>query len=192
MDFKKTIDFIINDLRETRDIIDDLKNFEELKTREPILPEKKPEITIIEEKSEEIFEIDVTEYIDNTIIESAQTNTTMQTGKTILADMFKSGSSNINEAIGHKKSDGDINSRLRTKSISNLGDVIGLNDKFYYIREIFSGNHTKYEEAIKKLNTAVGLSEARDVLMTYTDKNEENDAILQLLELVRRKISSNV
>ena len=27
MDLKKTIDFIINDLREARDIIDDLKNY---------------------------------------------------------------------------------------------------------------------------------------------------------------------
>ena len=219
MDFKKTIDFIINDLQETREVIDDLKNypgvplfqielakskcksaeelitllknFEEKKSNESIAKAISPEINKVEESIEELFEIETMDYTDTHIIETTTITTNMQTGKTILSDRFKNNSSSINDLIGNKKGEDDVNSRIRRKPISNLADNIGINDMFYYIREIFSGNHVTYDEAIKKLNSVEEISDARIVLESYTNNKEENNAVIQLLELVKRKISSN-
>ena len=70
--------------------------------------------------------------------------------------------------------------KFRTKPITNLADAIGLNDKFYYIKEVFSGNHSSYEEAIKKLNMAENINDARAIIMSYTGNNDESTAIVQI------------
>jgi hypothetical protein len=219
MDLKKTIYFIINDLREARDIIDDLKNYpdvpllqielakskcksaqeliallkdsEEIKSKESIPSTNNPEISKGDYQVEELIEIDMIEAGDTQVVEPTQSTINWQTGKTILSDRFRNNSGNINEQIGSKKSDGDINSMLRGKPIGNLADAIGINDKFYYIREIFAGNHSLYDEAIKKLNMVEEIDDAKAVIMSYTGDNDENEAILQLIELVKRKITFN-
>jgi hypothetical protein len=219
MDLKKTIDYIISDLRETRDIIDDLKNYpdvpllqielakskcksaeelivllknlEEIEPKESAPSANKSETCIVEDKVEELIEIDINEDTGTQIAEPEQPASNMQTGRTILSDRFRNNSGNINELIGIKKGDGDINSMLRSKPISNLADAIGINDKFYYVREIFKGNLASYEEAIKKLNLVEDIDDARAIIMSYTGDNEENTAILQLFELIKRKILTN-
>jgi hypothetical protein len=218
MDLTKTIDFIINDLRETRLIIDDLKNypdvplfqielakskcksaedlinmlknFEEIKSGVSIHSHKNRETDKVVGNVEELIEIDMIEDDNAQIIETIQPSPSTKSGKIILSDKFRENTSNINEKIGNRK--GDINTMLKGKHISNLADAIGINDKFYYIREIFSGNHASYDEAIRKLNTVENYDDGRAVIMSYTGDNNENEAISQLLDLVKRKISSNV
>jgi hypothetical protein len=219
MDLKKTIDLIIKDLTETRNIIDDLKNypdvplfqielakskcksaedliallkgFEEIKTTESFHSVIIRETDKVEERIEELIEIDLKEDNDVQIIEPQQPIAPLKSEKAILSDRFRIESGNINEKIGKRKGVGDVNSMIRSKYITNLADAIGINDKFYFIREIFSGNHASYDEAIKKLNSVQEIDDARAVIMSYTGDSNENNAISQLIELVKIKISSN-
>ena len=219
MDINKTIDFIIRDLQETRDIIDDLKNYPDVPLIQIELAKSKCksaeeliELLKVTGKKNEAEPITVTLAVEeNSIEQIAETHTEnivvetagilvtetpksinpLQNGKTILSDKFSTNTSSINEQIGNRKGDGDINSIFRSKPINNLEDVIGINDKFYYIREIFTGNHTSYEEALKKLNMVNNVDDARSVITSFTGERKPNDAIGQLIELVKRKISSH-
>jgi hypothetical protein len=219
MDLCKTIDFIINDLRETRLIIDDLKNypdvplfqielakskcksaedlitllkdFKEINSSESIPSDANQETAKVIERIEEPVETNIIEDNSRQIVESLQPSASKKSGKAILSDRFRENTRSINEKIGNSQGKDDINSMLKGKPITSLADAIGINDKFYYIREIFSGNHTSYNEAIKKLNFVDNFDDGRAVIMSYTGNNEENEAVLQLLELVKRKISFN-
>jgi hypothetical protein len=109
---------------------------------------------------------------------------------TIIADKFNS-LRNINEQMGGNKTDDDLSGHLKTKPLTTLLEGIGLNDKFLFISEIFDGNRDEYTRAITQLDKVESLSDARAVIMSYTGENHENEAVKQLLNLVKRKIPSN-
>ena len=110
---------------------------------------------------------------------------------TILADKFSHLSGTFNEQLGTMKGDDDIADILKTQHLSSLLEAIGLNDKFLFIREIFDGNQNAYNQAISRLESAENLNDARAVIMSYTGENSENEAVKQLLDLVKRKLPSN-
>jgi hypothetical protein len=109
----------------------------------------------------------------------------------ILADKFSSESNTFNDKPGIKKNEDDISDVLKSQPISSLLQAIGLNDKFIFIREIFNGNQEEYSQAISRLEGAGNLTDAKAVIMSYTGENSESDAVLQLLELVKRKFPSH-
>jgi hypothetical protein len=98
----------------------------------------------------------------------------VKSSRSILADSFSHLSSRLNEDVSaiHKKT---------------LFEAIGINDSFFYIREIFDGDKAAYTEAIMKLDKSENLREAKAIIMSYTKKNDENEAVLQLLDLLKRK-----
>jgi hypothetical protein len=57
--------------------------------------------------------------------------------------------------------------------------------------EIFDGNKESYAQAISKLDKAESLEDATAIIMSYTGQNAENEAVVQLLELVKLKLSAN-
>ena len=95
---------------------------------------------------------------------------------TIIADRFR------------KTEDEERYGIRRTKPLTSLSDAIGINDSFYFIREIFNGNKVTYSEALIKLEKAENLKDAKAVIMSYTGKNLHNEASLQLLDLIKRKL----
>jgi hypothetical protein len=110
---------------------------------------------------------------------------------TILADNFGHLSGSFNEQFESKQSENDIKDYLNTRQLSNLTDAIGVNDRFLYIREVFNGNKEAYMQAIERLNVSESLNDARAIIMSYTGESNENEAVKQLLDLVKHKLSAN-
>ena len=52
------------------------------------------------------------------------------------------------------KQDEIITSVMQNKPVSDIGAAIGINDKFYYIRELFSGDSRAYQDTIRRLNSS--------------------------------------
>jgi hypothetical protein len=100
-------------------------------------------------------------------------------------------SGTFNEQLGNKSGDGDISKIIKSRPVSNLTDAIGINDKFLFVREIFNGDQLSYNEAITKLNNTDNLADAKAVIMSYTGEGDENDAVKQLLDLVKRKLPAD-
>jgi hypothetical protein len=211
MDFNTTIDIIIKDLREAREIINDFKNY-------PGVPQIQVELAKSKCKSaEEIIALlktmkqdyqpvqnegiegtggvgEVGEAKEAEVVEVAEKRKTKR-GKlpesNIVADKFSARPNTFNEQLGNIKSDEDISSVIKSRPVGNLTDAIGINDKFFYIREIFNGDQLSYNEAITKLNKVDNLLDAKAVIMSYTGEGDENEAVKQLLDLVKRKLPAD-
>jgi len=115
----------------------------------------------------------------------------MEHGSSILADKFSKMSNTLYDQLGTMKSEDEISDILKMQPIASLADAIGVNDKFLFIREIFNGNQADYTQAITRLESAENITDARAVIMSYTGDNIESEAVLQLLDLVKRKLTSN-
>jgi len=232
MDFNATIDLIIKDLDEVREIIDDLKKYsgvpalqvelakskcksageviallktpddnlllvkDEPAQQKPYLSEekKRPVISvrtkqITEEKKSESKTSEVISPPDKDKDKEESKSTSKKVPEsTIIADRFSHLSNTFNEQLGSIKSDDDI---LKTKSIISLSEAIGVNDRFLFLREIFDGNKDAYNQAISRLDSTESLADARAIIMSFTGDNNENEAVIQLLDLVKRKLPSN-
>jgi len=112
-------------------------------------------------------------------------------GKPILADRF-----NAAETIGLKassqKQDEVITSVMHNKPISDIATAIGINDKFYFIRELFSGDTRAYQDTIKLLNSSASLGEAMKILDENTVMGSDPAAQSSFVDIVRRKFNINV
>jgi len=239
MDFNSTIEIILKDLREVREIIDDFRNYPgvpllqielaktKCKSAEEIISllkilkpgfeqaermqekKKSAEEPLIEISGEESAEKETagrvqTETVADRIVtapdtakeeKSATVRKQEAPGKKkpatkIFADQFSGTKQTILDTFGNKKDDG-ISEILKSQPVGDLTEIIGVNDKFLFIREIFGGNRHAYEEAIAKLNSVSSMEEAKDILKNYYSEGEENEVLNQLLNLVKRKLPAN-
>ncbi len=157
--------------------------------KETISPEP-PEKTVIIDKKVQESEAPVNPAAKITVLHSVlpeEEKKSTSNGSGILADQFNNLSRSFNEEIGNMKHEEDIAGRLRSKPLNDLSDAIGVNDRFVFIREIFDGSNETYARAISELNSAANMSDARQVLNGYTGSKTDNEAIRQLMELVKRK-----
>lgn len=106
--------------------------------------------------------------------------------KKIVADKFAHLSSRINEKVGDsKKAEG----KTRTLPVNDLNRAIGINDRFYFLRELFNGKEETYRQTINSLNNASSKEEATRILQEAVKEMADSEPALQLLELVERKLS---
>lgn len=217
MDFNTTIDIILKDLRDVREIIDDLKNYpgiphlqvelakSKCKSAEEVIALLKSPDTVSQKPSPRAPVADsplkaqsgkLIEIPDETPEEESSFQTPVISHDTksdagIIADKFSGKPDTLSDQFGNIKKEDDISSMLMTKHVDNLSDAIGINDKFLFIREIFEGSQAAYEEAISRLNRAVSYPDARAIILSYSLEEKENEVVNQLLEIVKRKLPSD-
>ncbi len=109
----------------------------------------------------------------------------------IIADKFSHLSARFNEQLGSGRTSEDMSELIKSKPLTNLAEAIGINDKFLFIREIFNGNKEIYSQAITRLDHTGSLPEARELIMGYKGDDEENEAVKQLLDIVKRKFPAH-
>ena len=114
-----------------------------------------------------------------------------ETNKTILADKF-AGPDRLGEKITTAKQDEIIVSVRSARPIDDIASAIGINDKFYFIRELFSGDSLAYQDTIKRLNSASSLGEAMKILDESTVMGSDPAAQSAFVDVVRRKFNINV
>lgn len=185
-------------LSEKKVIISEGTNEPRLKEekKEPVKPAKSdPALTVKKEKSDKIIPVTLTSDASSQL-SSVKKSVPEQPGKklaesTIIADTFSHLSNRFNEQLGNFKEEEDVTEIIKSKHVTNLSEAIGVNDKFLFVREIFNGNHDAFAQAISRLDNANNLADARAVIMSYTGDDIENEAVKQLLDLVKRKIPSD-
>lgn len=229
MDFNATIDIIIKDLNEAREIIDDLRRYPGVPVLQIELAKSKCKsagevIALLkniknnstaesvtggipadsEEKKERVTDqIDEIPQAEKKIIVTDAGKTAQQvpdkkkevkqsdkkpTESIIIADKFSHLSSRFNERLSSLKSEDEVPDIVKSKPLTSLSDAIGINDKFLFIREIFNGNKEAYGKALAELEHIQNLPDAKALIMNYKGDNEENEAVRQLIDLVKRKL----
>lgn len=111
--------------------------------------------------------------------------------KAILADRFVQGGT-LGEKISNGKKEEVVSSVMQSKPITDIAAAIGINDRFYFIRELFSGDARAYSDTIGRLNAAASLGEAMKILDESTVMGSDPSAQSSFVDVVRRKFSLNV
>ncbi|MDA3906403.1 MAG: hypothetical protein PF484_10035 [Bacteroidales bacterium] len=96
----------------------------------------------------------------------------------------------INESVAQKGKDKSVVNKLSNTRIENLKSAIGINDKFYFINELFSGNSQAYEDVIYTLNNFKRFEEAMQYVSTLRhryDWKTDAEAYQKLSHFLERK-----
>ena len=96
------------------------------------------------------------------------------------------------ETLGEKMmgQDNSLAAKLHQNPVRDLKSVIGINDKFLFVNELFGGSMEKYNKSIENLNDLKTLNGAMiylNELKIELQWNSSNEAYLKLRELVSRK-----
>ncbi|HLP72609.1 MAG TPA: hypothetical protein VK155_06880 [Bacteroidales bacterium] len=212
MDFNATIDLIIRELEEAREIIDDLKKspgspliqIELAKSKcrnaaeaiamlkqihesqihhESPAPQAEKKAEHKQSPAEHDKKHDHPEpAIDENAI--AEQKPEKPFVAPIIADTFSHLANRFNEQVGENQ--GDEFSYTHGRHYEKLSEAIGINDRFYYIREIFDGKREVYNEAVARLEKAQNMKEAREIIADYKTERTSNEAVKQLLDLTKR------
>jgi hypothetical protein len=107
-----------------------------------------------------------------------------------LADKYHSDEKTVHEQISSQANKENIASKILQTPITELKSVIGLNDKFIFINELFHGNMKAYQETVHSLDQLTTLNDAiryfTEVKDTF-DMNEELESFRKLAEMIQRK-----
>ncbi len=93
----------------------------------------------------------------------------------------------INEKLGEKNIKKDIASKLQGQAIKSIAGSIGINDKFFFIRELFAGNAETFRLTMDELDEARNFNEAHTLIMDRFQWDMDSEPVQMLLNLIRRK-----
>lgn len=105
-----------------------------------------------------------------------------------LAQKYEKTGEFLNEKLGNGIASHP--SRLQGGPIKTISGSIGINDRFFYIREIFEGNSESFKKSIENLDKASNFNEAFNYLKSQLMCDMDSEAVQNLLNLVRRKFIS--
>ena len=99
----------------------------------------------------------------------------------------------INEKLGEQIVKKDISSKHQAQPIKSIAGSLGINDKFYFIRELFAGNAESFRQTMADLDESHNFNDAFTLLINRFQWDMESEPVQMLLNLVRRKFitSSN-
>lgn len=189
----------------------------EVKTIEAIEPEIIPELMQVEEEKvqENEVELDITENTDNSYNEELPIEIIEFESVTIaseVAEPFEEAkpievaeisiatvvedntseevkpiptTSTRNELLS--KADNTLGNALGNKKIDDLKQAISIGDRFRFQRELFKGNGEEMNKSITYINQLATLEEALSFLTSKYGWSEDNDAVEDFLQIVRRR-----
>lgn len=205
------LDITLEKIRKLYDTILTIKESKKEKTSGIVVEQKKTLITEI--KKEEVEEEHPknhysTEIANGEIIFEVETEEKDKTGlsedeeevqdETDPVNLFSETATinpdKIEESVidrfSEKDQDESIADKMQKDKITDLKNAIGINEKFYFINELFNGNMKDYNEAIEHLDKSSSLEEAKQIIenqKTAGGWEEESEGLIQLMDFVERK-----
>ena len=107
--------------------------------------------------------------------------------QSLLSGQYEKRKEFINEKLGEKTNKNDISSRLQSSPIKTISGSMGINDKFYFIRELFKGDAEKFRSTLDVLDHTNSFEGAVKYLKDNFSWDMDSPTVQQFLNLVRRK-----
>ncbi|MDR4988705.1 MAG: hypothetical protein RG741_07720 [Bacteroidales bacterium] len=109
-----------------------------------------------------------------------------------IGDKYLGEDNSLHQRIAVDKEDKSIGARLQQEPVASIKDVIGVNEKFLFINELFEGNIEVYNGAISRLNEMPDMQAAFDHLNELGkrhswDAGRSSATIEKLANLVQRR-----
>jgi hypothetical protein len=136
------------------------------------------------DSSDDIFDSEEIPVIEKKT--NSQKKQSTVTEKTI-GDKFSVDQSLMNEKLGKKIRKTDISSVHQSAPIKTITASLGINDKFFFIRELFNGDSDLFRQTVIKLDNSLNFNTAYTYLMDKFSWDMESESVQKLLNLIRRK-----
>lgn len=135
---------------------------------------------VMEQKKEE--EENLLKSREEQIEEKSQTSN-------ILADRFQDKKISLNDTLAGFKNDKDIAALLTARPIDNLKTAVKINDRIWYIQELFDNNADLYTQTIDAVNNLDNLDTALSYLFSKFDWDQNRKSTISFLELIYRRFT---
>lgn len=176
----------------------DLKalSFQEEILEEPEQPvENTPEIKI--PKSEIIVEPEPTPIEEPPIPQSTKESKTRKTtiqkitspekSKKVIGEQLGADKKSLYDLISGAKANQDIVSQYKKKPVTDIHKAVSLNDKIWFMKELFNGDAEIYKSYIDKLNVSNDLEQALDIITSNFSWDSESRVVQKFLSIVSRR-----
>jgi len=158
------------------------------------IPITKRQIPIIEETvPQEIFKTQSPERVEDVFEivpqkeETKETTSKQSENKDItLGEKFLLENQSFYDTLTQKP-DISTASKLQARPVKSIKKAIGINDRFYFQRELFDGDSKLFDKIVNQLDEIDNIKSAEEFLHTNFDWDENNEAFKMFMEIVRRK-----
>ena len=124
---------------------------------------------------------------EKTIKESASAETKKKNSsdaQSTLADVLNKKKSAVNEKISLGKTENDL---LYNKPVGDIRKAMGINDRFFYQRELFEGNSDLFNQTLDQLNSMSSFDDATNFLVSNFEWDKDSEVSDSFLKVVKRR-----
>ncbi len=170
--------------------VDELVKDITIETPQNIVEIEIPEEELVIEDS--VNETGAEAITEPTIVKSTEVITTSERLKNeILADKFPEQRISINDMLSSFKQDKNIAALLKDRPVRDLKKAVKINDRIWYIKELFNNDSEKYNINIELLNQLDNLDQALAHIFTNFEWDQNKKSTISFLELIYRRFSNN-
>ncbi len=101
-----------------------------------------------------------------------------------LGDVLQKNKSALNEKVARKSSENEI---IFTKPVDDVRKAMGINDRFFYQRELFDGNSELFNRTLDQINSMGSFDDAKNFLISNFKWDAESDTTETFLKIVKRR-----
>lgn len=115
------------------------------------------------------------------------TQETEQPKSQTIADKYTGSSNSLHERIATHISQNDLASKLQQNPINDLTKAIKLNDKIWFINDLFNGDADLYKETIHQINQMNDFDDVLTFLEESYNFDQEKDSFKSFIEFIYRR-----
>ncbi len=101
-----------------------------------------------------------------------------------LGDVLQKDKSALNERVTRKNSENEI---IFTKPVKDVRKAMGINDRFFYQRELFNGNADLFNQTLDQINSMNSFDDAKNFLNSNFNWDKESDTTETFFKIVKRR-----
>lgn len=104
-----------------------------------------------------------------------------------IAEKYNGVSDSFNDRMAAHIVQQDLASKLKQHPIENLNKAIKLNDKVWFIKELFNGNADLYKETVNAINKMADMDEALTFIEQNFSFDQDKESFKSFIEFVYRR-----
>ncbi len=112
--------------------------------------------------------------------------TVLKSEGTIIGEKINTEKKSVNERISVNKEPGNSVTQIG-KAVDDVKKAIGLNDRFYFQRELFQGNADLFNQTLDQLNQLESYDSAVQFLQSNYNWGDENEVAESFLKNIKRR-----
>ena len=156
---------------------------ESQKERQEVQKEEQEKIQEVQEEQNKQEEIFVEESIENLEIKEEEQKSKEQIK---VQEENEEATKSLNDILVDIQNNMDLATKLQNLPIETLEEAISLNDKIWFVRELFAGDNDLYNKVIQDINKADSIKEAIKIVHQLS-WDKDNSATKTFFELMYRK-----